>query len=852
MRILGGTLLILATHAGLAARADDQPPTFERDVRPILKAYCLDCHGGGEQVKGKLDLRLKRFAVRGGESGPAIVPGQPDESELLARVRDGEMPPGEKKVPADQIAVLEKWIAAGAPTAREEPESLPQGIDITPEDRAFWAFQPLRRPDPPPLAGPDDRVRTPIDAFVLTKLRDRGLSFAPDADRPTLIRRVHADLTGLPPTPEEVEAFVADPSPNAYERLVDRLLASPHYGERWARHWLDAAGYADSEGDGTQDTPRQFAYKYRDYVIQALNADKPFDRFLIEQLAGDELVPKPWANLTPEQTQLLAATGFLRTAPDGTATGAADALASNQVVTDTIKIVGSAVLGLTVACAQCHDHRYDPIPQSDYYRFRAVFEPALDPQHWRRPGQRLISLYSDADRARAAAVETQAQAIQKEIDAKTTRFLAAATAKELAKFPEDVRAKLRAALDTPANKRTDEQKSLLAANPSASISAGVLYQYDPKAADELKKDAERVAAKRAEKPPEDFVSVLDEVPGVAPATHLFHRGDHRQPKSPVEPGDLTIAAPDGQRFEIPLDDPSLPTTGRRLAYARYLVNGRHPLVGRVLMNRIWLQHLGRGLVETPGDFGALGTRPTHPELLDWMADDLARGGWGLKRMHRLILTSTTYRQSSRRDPAHDAVDDGNALYGRYAVRRLDAEALRDKVLAVSGHLDRAPFGPPVPVAEDLVGQVLPDKDSPRRSIYLQARRTKPVSLLAAFDAPAMAINCDRRVLSTSAPQALVLMNSEFTLSHAKSMAQRIRATAPANCPVDVTGPCADRKHQMIAQAWVMAYQRPVSREELDAALAFVAASRGGDDPELAALTDLCQQLLCSNEFLYVD
>jgi len=850
MRILAWTLLIVIARVGVVARAD-QPPTFERDVRPIFKAYCLDCHGGGERLKGKLDLRLKRFAVRGGATGPALVPGQPDESELLARVRDGEMPPGDKKVPADRVAVLEKWIAAGAPTAREEPESLPAGIDITPEERAFWAFQPLRRPDPPP-AGSEGRVRTPIDAFVLAKLRERGLGFAPDADRRSLIRRVHADLTGLPPTPEEVEAFVGDPSPDAYERLVDGLLASPHYGERWARHWLDPAGYADSEGDGTQDTARQFAYKYRDYVIRALNADKPFDQFLIEQLAGDELVPKPWTNLTPEQTQLLAATGFLRTAPDGTATGGVDPLVSNQVVADTVKIVSSAVLGLTVACAQCHDHRYDPIPQSDYYRFRAVFEPALDPQHWRQPGQRLVSLYSDADRARAAAIEAEAQAIQKELDSKTARFLAVATEKELAKFPEDLRSKLRAALDTPADKRTEEQKSLLASNPSVNISAGVLYQYDQKAADELKKDAEQVSAKRSQKPPEDFVSVRDEVPGVAPETRVFHRGDHRQPKSPVGPGDLTIAAPDGQRYEAPPDDPALPTTGRRLAYARYLVNGRHPLVGRVLMNRIWLHHFGRGIVETPGDFGALGTRPTHPELLDWLADELARGGWGLKRMHRLILTSTAYRQSSQRNAAQDAVDIDNALFGRYSVRRLDAEAFRDKVLAVSGRIDRAPFGPPVPVVEDTVGQVLPDKDSPRRSVYLQARRTKQVSLLAAFDAPAMAVNCDRRVLSTSAPQALVLMNSEFTLNHAKSMAQRLRAAAPPKKPTDSTGHAADRLHQIIADAWALAYQRPVSREELDAAVAFVGAPRAGDDPELAALTDLCQQLLCSNEFLYVD
>src|SRR5262249_2830602 len=362
---------------------------------------------------------------------------------------------------ADQVAVLERWIAAGAPTTRGEPESLPPGIDITPEERAFWAFQPVRRPDPP-TTEPDDRARTPIDAFLLAGLRGRGVGFAPDAARRPLIRRVHADLTGLPPTPAEVEAFVADESPDAYERLVDRLLASPQYGERWARHWLDAAGYADSEGDGPQDTPRPFAYKYRDYVIRALNADKPFDRFLIEQFAGDELVPRPWSNLTPEQAELLAATGFLRTAPDG----GGEALANNQTVADTIKIVRSSVLRLTVACAPCHHPPYDPIPQSDYYRLRAVFETALDPQHWRRPGQRLVSLYSDADRARAAAIEAEAQPLQKELDAKTTRFLAEATDKELMKFPEDVRTRLRAALDTPADQRTDEQKALLDANPS--------------------------------------------------------------------------------------------------------------------------------------------------------------------------------------------------------------------------------------------------------------------------------------------------------------------------------------------------------------------------------------------------
>ncbi len=529
--------VVVAVCGSLAGRAwADERPTFEGDVRPIFKAYCLGCHGAGDKVEGDLDLRLKRFAERGGISGPAIEPRDPEASYLLMRLEDGEMPPGEKKVPPEQVALIEQWIAGGAVTLREEPDSLPPGIDITPEERAFWAFQPIQRPEPPRF-GPEDRVRTPIDAFLVAKLRERGLSFAPEADRLTLIQRASADLTGLPPSREEIQAFLADPSPEAYERMIDRLLASPHYGERWARHWLDVAGYADSDGNGSEDTPRPYAYKYRDYVIRAFNDDKPLDRFLIEQLAGDELVPRPWKDLTPEQVDTLAATGFLRTAVDGTSSGGADVpLAANQVVADTLQIVGSTFLGLTVGCARCHDHRYDPIPQSDYYRLRAIFEPALDSQHWRRPSQRLVSLATDAERARAAEIEADVKRLQGALDEKTRQFVAAALEKELEKFPEEQRARLREATQTPADKRNDEQKALLADKPSLNISAGTLYQYDSAAADELKKDREVIAAKRAEKPVEDFVSVLDEAPGVLPETHVFHRGDHRQPTKAVGPG----------------------------------------------------------------------------------------------------------------------------------------------------------------------------------------------------------------------------------------------------------------------------------------------------------------------------
>ncbi len=599
--------------------------------------------------------------------------------------------------------------------------------------------------------------------------------------------------------------------------MIDHLLASPHYGERWARHWLDVAGYADSDGNGSDDTPRPYAYKYRDYVIRALNRDLPLDRFVIEQLAGDELVSRPWKDLTPEQVDQLAATGFLRTAVDGTSTGGADlALASNQVVADTLQIVSSTFLGLTVACARCHDHKYDPVPQSDYYRMRAIFEPALDPQHWRKPPQRLVSLATDADRARSAEIEAEAQKLQGALDEKTRKFVNTAREKELEKFPEDQRDVLREASQTPADKRTDEQKALLADKPSLNISAGTLYQYDKDAADELKKDGEAIAAKRAEKPVEDFVSVLDEPSGDLPVTHIFHRGDHRQPTKPVGPGGLTIAAPEGARFEIPPDDPSLPTSGRRLAFARYLTSGTHPLVGRVLVNRIWLHHFGRGLADSPGDLGFLGQRPTHPALLDWLAEELVRQGWSLKQMHRLIMTSTVYRQSSQHQSAHDAIDSGNTLYARYPVRRLDAESLRDQILLVSGRLDRSLFGPSVPVSEDAVGQVLPADNSARRSLYLQVRRSEPVSFLDAFDAPLMAVNCERRTPTTSAPQALMLMNSDFVRDHARTMALRVIAEAPqvSGSSSEPEDPAEARWSRWVTHAWELAYQRPISEAEL--------------------------------------
>jgi cytochrome c553 len=854
---------------GVEGPGSQAPLTFEEHIRPILKAACFRCHGGEGQAKGNLDMRLRRNLVQGGDSGPAIEPGQRNGSLLYARTSAGEMPPTDHKLSKEEIELIGRWIDTGAPTKRDEPEQLAAGLTITPEDRQFWSFQPIQRPAVPQPAGRQGSAN-PIDAFLLEALVAAEADYSPPAEKLTLLLRASFDLLGLPPGSDEVETFLNDTGPDAYERLIDRLLASPHYGERWGRHWLDAAGYAESDGYVDEDRPRPYAYKYRDYVIRSFNADKPLDQFIVEQLAGDELIAPPYTNLQPEQIEKLVATGYLRMAADGTGTAAIDEdLARNQTLADTIKIVSTSLLGLTVGCAQCHDHRYDPILQSDYYRLRAIFEPAYNWKAWKSRQERLISLYTDADRAKAQAVDAEASKIAAEREKKQAEYIAAALEKELEKFAPPQRDALRTAFNTPADKRSPEQMKLLDDNPSLKITPGVLYQYNQAAADELKKFDAQIAQVQQQKPVEDFIQALTEVPGQVPATFVFHRGDYHQPLAEVPPGELTICTPEGQPLNVEADAAQVPTTGRRLAYARWLTSGRHPLVARVLVNRVWMHHFGQGIVATPGDFGRMGQRPSHPELLDWLACELVEGGWRLKRMHKLIMTSEAYRQSSRRDAAKDAVDPDNRLLGRASVRRLDAEALRDRILATSGALNRKMFGPSVPVTQDGVGQIIvaeakvPDTadglealrggEESRRSIYLQVRRSQPIALLRAFDAPVMETNCDRRASSTVSPQALMLMNSQFIVTEAKRFALRVWSEA---------GP--QRKSQIV-RAWQLAYCRRPRDEEAAGADEFltrqieqlksaqVAESQAGAlPPEMQALTDLCQTLLGSNEFLYVD
>lgn len=874
--------LVLASLPVMAASV----PTFEKDVRPILKAHCFDCHGEGETPKGGLDLRLRRLMVQGGEDGPAIVPGKPDQSALLRLVSTGEMPKRDKKLTPEQVAVLRKWIAGGARTARPEPSELPKGSGITEEERSFWSFQPIASPKVPKPSR-SFRARTAIDSFLAAPMAKKGLRFSPDADRVTLLRRVHLDLTGLPPTPEDVTSFLADKAPDAYEKRVDQLLASEHYGERWGRHWLDAAGYADSDGYSDADPVRPYSYKYRDYVLRSFNEDKPFDRFITEQLAGDEMARAHQGNAATvalagsDPRDLLVATGFLRMGADGTATAGVDQnTVRNQVMSDTIKIVSTSLLGLSIGCAQCHDHRYDPIPHGDYYRLRAVFEPAYDWKNWRTPAQRLVSLATDDDRRKSSEIEAEAAGVASEKESKQKQYLAEALTKHLEKFDAPLRESLRTAIDTPPDKRTPEQKKLIADNPSVNIHAGVLYQYNPKAADDLKAMDAKMAEIRARKPAEDFISVLTEPTDKLPVTHLFHRGDPLQPREVIAPGGLSVLGRDGKPDEFAPKSPDLTTSGRRLVFARWLTSGTNPLVARVLVNRVWMHHFGRGLVATPADFGAMGERPSHPELLDWLADDFMRHDWKLKRLHRLILTSTAYRQSSRNSPRGIARDPENRLYWKKPLQRLDAEALRDSILAASGSLSTNRFGPPVPVRPDVHGQIVVGVDKTegdnkmpvdvalngeefRRSVYIQVRRSRPLAMLHAFDAPVMEVNCERRQNSTVATQALMLMNSEFLLDQASRFARRLEKEAGF-----------DRTAQ-IRRAWQLAFNRSPNPGELADGLAFLEAqvthlstlpapedpkmkkdekAKGPPPPtpEQQALTNLCQSLLSANEFLYVD
>jgi mono/diheme cytochrome c family protein/cytochrome c553 len=731
---------------------------FSRDVQPILADNCFACHGpdSGQRRAG---LRLDTYAgatARLTSGRMAVVPRDPGASTLIQRITapDGRRmpPPGTgKRLSPPQVATLRRWIAEGAGYRRH------------------WAFIP---PVHPPLP----KVRNaawsshPVDRFILAQLEAAGLRPSPMADRVTLIRRVSLDLTGLPPMPEEVSAFLADTKPGAYERLVDRLLASPHYGERWARHWLDAARYADSNGYSI-DSPRSI-WKYRDWVIDALNRDLPFDQFTLDQLAGDFLTDDVRSGTSPnddgphrpgrDRSDVIRkriATGFHRNTSINEEGGIDPEQFRVEAVVDRVNTTATVFLGLTLACARCHDHKYDPFSQREYYQLYAFLNNADEPE---------LELAEPAEIARRDEMRAQIEALKKELDAYLKTFLPEVPPWEQGLTQEarrELPAEARNALAVPAEKRREEQWLLL---------VRVLKAGDPALHDRTA----RITELEAQLP--KFVTTLVMQERAEPReTFVQIQGDFTRRGERVFPAVPAVLPP--------LNGSSRPN---RLDLARWLVDGRNPLTARVTVNRIWQQYFGKGLVETENDFGTQGSRPTHPDLLDWLATEFVAQGWSLKAMHRLIVTSATYRQSSRFRPDLHRVDPYNRLLGRQSRLRLDAEVIRDAALAASGLLSRKIGGPSVypPQPEGVYGftqvkrswNTSSGEDRYRRGLYTFFQRSAPHPALMVFDAPDAVSACTRRNRSNTPLQALTLLNDAGFFEYSRALAVRVLQEAPAN------------------------------------------------------------------------
>jgi hypothetical protein len=789
--------LLCAAAAGAEA---DARPSLDRDVAPILKAHCIKCHGPNKP-KGKLNLASPRAMARGGASGPAVVPGKPDDSALWDQVSSGEMPPEpEEPLSADEKDVLRRWIergAAGLPDAALAAR-MPPGAD-------HWAFAPPSHPRPPDVRD-GRRVRGPVDRFIQSALESRGLTLGPDADRATLIRRLSFDLTGLPPSPAEIAAFVDDPDPDAYERLVDRLLASPHHGERWGKHWLDASGYADSNGYFSADSDRPLAYRYRDYVIRSFNADRPLDRIVREQLAGDELAGgRHGPGTPPEVVDLLVATHFLRNSQDGTgeSDGNPDEVRADKyaVLEGTAQVIASSLLGITIQCARCHDHKFEPITQEDYYRLQAILYPAFDVEHWVKPNDRVAVAGSRDDLMRW---EAGAKAIDAELAALRRSFVTGSEAQKKA--------------------REEALKPLF----------------------------EAIESRRRPNP--GRIAWVGDVSGAPAEVPILVRGSYSTPGRKVGPGAPAFLADPDNRYEPDADSAGPGSTGRRLALARWLTKpGSRPaaLLARVLANRIWQDHFGNGLAATPENLGYTGSPPSHPELLEYLAAELARSGWSGKALHRMIVNSSAYRQSSAPRPGAARVDPDNRLLAHYPLRRLDAESIRDAMLAASGELDARPGGPYVPTERTGSGEVAVDPTTPgaaRRSLYLQQRRTQLASLLEVFDAPSIVSTCTRRQPSTVPLQSLSLLNSEFVAARAGRLGERIERECD-HCSED---------DGRIERAFLLVVGRPPTEAESDAAGRFLREQPArypgldGNEAHRRSLVDFCQMLLASDAFLYVE
>lgn len=866
----------------LSAAMNGEPEhVTENAVLPIFQSRCVLCHGKRRQ-EGGLDLRTQASRLKGGKSGPALVPGKPDESLLIKRIASGEMPPAKmlfdyavRPPTTSEVETLKRWIAAGSPPAADNnlASKSPSDPLVPEEDRKFWSFRSPLRPAVAKVAHPES-VRTPIDAFILQKLEAKNLIFSPEADRLTLMRRAYLDLVGMPPKPAEMEAYLADQRSDAYERMIDALLDSPHYGERWGKYWLDAAGYSDSEGIIDEDLIRPHAWRYRDYVIRSFNQDKPYDQFLLEQIAGDELVDyKKAAKITPELLDKLTATGFLRMVPDGTYSPANNSVAERlNVVADEVEVLSSAVLGLTMGCARCHNHKYDPIPQRDYYRFTAILQTAYDPFDWMIPASknpyklkyppRHLDLALESERQEVNAhnlpLEKELKRLEAGLEMTAKPYRATLLTERLSSLPQSVQEDLRSLMDTAENKRSEFQKYLAEKfEDTLKITTEDLIKKYPEfkpEGEKLKKAIEEVKAKMRPLPQ---IRALFDMGGEPSANYLLRRGEAATPGEQVQPGVPSVLTRGLADYKVVPPWPGADSSGRRLALARWLVQPNHPLTSRVMVNRIWMHHFGKGLVSTPANFGRTGTAPSHPELLDWLATEFVRQGWSIKAMHRLMMRSSVYRQTSQVGPAVHQADPENQLWSRMPLRRVDAEVLYDSVLRVTGRLDGELFGPPVKVDIRPDGEVVPQggKAGYRRSTYALQRRITPLTILDVFDLPPMSPNCIERRQSTVPTQALQMMNGKTLRELSRYMAGRL---------IDEFG---EDSQKQVEQIYFGALSRLPTPKETEVALEglqtltkqWLTHLEGVKEEapktytaRWRALGDLCQTILTSAEFTYVD
>jgi mono/diheme cytochrome c family protein len=844
-------IYLLALFAFMLRASAELPQETAQDISrqayAVLKKNCFACHGA-TRASG-LDLRTAESLRAGGEGGPVIVPFEASQSRLYVFVNHAEkpaMPPG-KKLPDADIETLRRWIEAGASfdgfektvasasdeKSKTEPSGIEAGIEerpITPEERRYWAFQQPQRTDPPRIT---NKNLNPIDAFLLTAMKAKGLSPSPQADRRTFIRRAYIDLTGLPPSPEEVESFVKDSAPDAWERLVDRLLASPHYGERWARHWLDLVRYADS-GGFEFDVDRPDAWRYRDYVVNSFNTDKPYDRFVREQLAGDEYS----SDAGPDSREAMIATGFLRLGPEG---GGGGERGRQDSLDDLITTTTLTFMGLTVGCARCHDHKFDPITQKDYYRIQAVFF-STRPASYPLVGPDVVA----AHRAEMQRIESLQRPLKKSKSDLEAPYLKTLVDEAVSRLPEYMQIAWR----TPEAQRTPGQRlnvgQIRKTLENDPLSARITEEHivarmsedDRRKQDDLKA---RIRELDKQKPkPYPMARAIGEDGPKARASYFLHRGSIDVKGPLMTPGVLSVISETD--YEFPSPPATAKSSWRRRGLAEWMVSPKNPLTARVMVNRIWQHHFGEGIVRTPGNFGKMGEPPSHPELLDWLAVEFVARGWSMKQMHRLMMTSRAYRMASDDIASNIAVDPENRFFWRMPRVRLEAEIIRDQILAVAGNLDRALGGPAIfPYIDPKLFQSStkrtwpgkPDDDPStwRRSLYVFSKRSIRYPLFETFDQPNLINSCDRRNRSTIAPQALLLMNNNFVITEARFFAERLRRDA------------GDDAGAQVERAYRLALGRAPQEVERVKAVDYVRSSPNG-------LAEFCQLLFNLNEFVY--